>query len=156
MKLLLLPISTRQTLLYCAQAAKASATENTPPLSLFGRFAAKATATGKQGWAEWEAKPKGWKKQVTVYGNSLVRQIPHQEWALKAIPPLNAQRQRDISQADASSSIECLYPEDVLSASSVKALLHQLSVARQPFHRKSMWQSAAIAPLMLPFAIIPM
>jgi cell shape-determining protein MreD len=35
-------------------------------------------------------------------------------------------------------------------------VLKQLAVERQSFHRRRMWQSAVIAPLMLPFALIPM
>ncbi|KAK4998333.1 hypothetical protein LTR66_002421 [Elasticomyces elasticus] len=152
MRLFLLPISTRQTLIYCERVIEQQPAGATP--SLFGRIAAKASKTATEGWAEWEAKPKGWKKQVTVYGNQLLRQISHQEWALKGIPPLTAKRLTQLGEGQP--KVECLYPARVLHASRVEGVLEQLATERQPFHRKRMWQSAAVAPLMLPFALIPM
>lgn len=149
MRLFLLPVSTRQTLIYCDQMIQTAPLGSTTSPSVFNRVAAKAKKTAITGWAEWEAKPKGWQKQVTVYGNQLLRQIPYQEWALKGIPPLTSAGLRD-------TKVKCLYPASVLPASQVQGVIAQLAMERQAFHRKWMWQSAAVAPFMLPFALIPM
>lgn len=109
MRILLLPVSTRQSVLYCPRlnpaalsassaaatttttttsstsAASAAAATATPAPSYIDRITAKANST----WLEWEKKESGWQKRVATYGNQLLKRLPYQEYGLKSIPPLN-------------------------------------------------------------------
>jgi len=93
MRIFLLPISTRRTLIYCervqqqlnggpkaaaAATATADANANTYSIaSITDKIVNKANKT----WAEWENAEKGWKKKLTVYGNEYVfSRIPFEEW----------------------------------------------------------------------------
>jgi hypothetical protein len=147
MRLFLLPVSTRQSLIYCERIVEQL------PAGAKPKFTDRVLATAATQWAAWENKPSGWQKQVTVYGRQLLQRIPYQEWGLKSIPPANAKRLRAL---DSEPKLECLYPARFLDSDKVPAVLKQLAVERQSFHRRRMWQSAVIAPLMLPFALIPM
>lgn len=148
MRLFLLPVSTRQSLIYCAKVV-----EQLPP-------GAKAKSSDKIGtkiaaqWAAWEKKPSGFQKQVAVYGSKLLQRIPYQEWALKSLPPATAKQLQSLESEK--SQVECLYPARLRDAAGVRAALKQLASERQSFHRRRMWQTAAIAPFMLPFAFVPM
>jgi hypothetical protein len=147
MRLFLLPVSTRQSLIYCERLVEQL------PAGAKPKFTDRVLATAATQWAAWENKPSGWQKQVTVYGRQLLQRIPYQEWGLKSIPPANAKRLRAL---DSEPKLECLYPARFLDSDKVHTVLKQLAVERQSFHRRRMWQSAVIAPLMLPFALIPM
>lgn len=147
MRLFLLPVSTRQSLIYCERVVEQL------PAGAKPKFTDRVLATAATQWAAWETKPSGWQKQVTVYGRQLLQRIPYQEWGLKSIPPANSKRLRAL---DSESKLECLYPARFLDSDKVPTVLKQLAVERQSFHRRRMWQSAVIAPLMLPFALIPM
>lgn len=147
MRLFLLPISTRQPLIYCERIVPQHPAGTKP------KFADRFLTTAATQWAAWESKPSSWQKQVTVYGRQLLQRIPYQEWGLKSIPPANAKRLRAL---DSEPRLTCLYPARFLDSDKVQTVLKQLAVDRQSFHRRRMWQSAAVAPLMLPFALIPM
>ena len=147
MRLFLLPVSTRQSLIYCERIVEQLPAGAKPKLT------DRVLATAATQWAAWENKPSGWQKQVTVYGRQLLQRIPYQEWGLKSIPPANSKRLRAL---DSEPKLECLYPARFLDSEKVPTVLKQLAVERQSFHRRRMWQSAVIAPLMLPFALIPM
>lgn len=147
MRLFLLPVSTRQSLIYCERIVEQL------PAGARPKFTDRVLATAASQWAAWENKPSGWQKQVTVYGRQILKRIPYQEWGLKSIPPANSKRLRALNSEP---KLECLYPARFLDSEKVPKVLKQLAVERQSFHRRRMWQSAVIAPLMLPFALIPM
>lgn len=147
MRLFLLPVSTRQSLIYCAKAVEQlpPGTKSKPTDKIGNKIAAQ--------WAAWEKKPSGFQKQVTVYGSRLLRRIPYQEWALKSLPPATAKQLQSLENEN--TQVECLYPARLLDAAGLRETLEQLAVERQSFHRKRMWQAAAITPLLLPFAFVP-
>ena len=82
MRLFILPISTRRTLIYCERIAPSLAPGATKP-PLADRIITKSSAV----WTSWEKAEKGWQKKVTDYGNALFRRIPFEEWGLKTLPP---------------------------------------------------------------------
>ncbi|KAI5359041.1 hypothetical protein Slin14017_G099430 [Septoria linicola] len=146
MRLFLLPVSTRRTLIYCERVQEA-VTGTKPPLQ--ERIITKAATT----WAGWEKAEKGWQKQTTVYANKLFRRIPFEEWGLKTIPPATKQRLEDVDQGNL--QVECLYPGAFLNGSKVPEILKRLATERQSLHRKRIWQSIALMPVVAPFALVP-
>ncbi|PIB00017.1 hypothetical protein CB0940_03656 [Cercospora beticola] len=148
MRLFLLPVSTRRTLIYCERVQEAATGAGTKP-PLQERIITKAATT----WANWEKAEKGWQKQTTVYANKLFRRIPFEEWGLKTIPPATKQRIADIDQGNL--QVECLYPGAFLNGSKVPEILKRLATERQVLHRKRIWQSIALMPVVAPFALVP-
>lgn len=146
MRLFLLPISTRRTLIYCERVQEQLHGAK-PPLQ--ERVINKAS----QKWATWEKAEKGWQKQVTVYGNSLFKRIPYEEWGLKSIPPATKKRIEDINNGKI--KFECLYPGAFVKEQKVPQILKALATERQALHRKNMWTSIAWMPITLPFTLVP-
>ncbi|KAI1905867.1 hypothetical protein LOZ12_006649 [Ophidiomyces ophidiicola] len=145
MRLFLIPISTRRTLLYCKKATSGAVAE----LSYLDRITNKASAT----WVKWEEADGGWKKALTTYGHRVLQRIPYEEWGLKSVPPLNARREAHELQSQ--KPIELLYPENVIRESRVLGMLRTLATERQDLHRRRMWWSLGVAPLTAPIALIP-
>ncbi|KAK3075370.1 hypothetical protein LTR53_001375 [Teratosphaeriaceae sp. CCFEE 6253] len=156
MRIFLLPISTRRTLLYCERVASVPAPGQSQPYT--ERIIAKATTT----WAGWEKAEKGWQKRLTGYGNQLFKRIPYQEWGLKSFPPATKVRLAEVDAAregDAGPGpgpgYECLYPGAFMKGRSVTDLLTQLATERQAFHRRGMITSMVWMPITVPFALVP-
>ncbi|KAK3699712.1 hypothetical protein LTR37_016317 [Vermiconidia calcicola] len=147
MRLFLLPVSTRRTLIYCERVQQQFAPGEKPPLS--ERIIAKATET----WAGWERAEKGWQKQLTVQGNRLFKRIPYEEWGLKTIPSASKQRLEDADSGKL--KFECLYPRAFMKEERVPGILKALATERQGLHRKRMWNSIIGMPITIPFAAIP-
>lgn len=147
MRLFLLPISTRRTLIYCERVQEQLQGAK-PPLQ--ERIINKASTT----WASWEKAEKGWQKQVTVYGNSLFKRIPYEEWGLKSIPPATQNRIEDINNGKI--KFECLYPGAFVKNQKVPEILKALATERQALHRKNMWWAIALMPISAPFTLVPM
>ncbi|KAI5842863.1 mitochondrial K+-H+ exchange-related-domain-containing protein [Tricharina praecox] len=144
MRLFLIPISARRTLIYGQRLNKI--THAQPSL------ADKASTRASQLWLKWESAEKGWQKRVTEYGNKLFNRIPFEEWGLKSIPPLSARRQAD---EIAGAKIEVVYPPSIISSSSVAGLLSRLSTERNAVHRKRLIWSLIGMPISAPFALVP-
>jgi hypothetical protein len=72
MRLYLIPITSRRTLIYGQRLNKI--THAVP--SLMDKASAKAAKL----WRSWESAEKGWQKKVTEYGNKLFDRIPYEEW----------------------------------------------------------------------------
>lgn len=153
MRLFLLPISARRTLIYCER--RSAATGEKPSLL------DKATNKANQTWADWEKAPSdppwykgGWKKTLTVQGNRVLRRIPYQEWGLKTIPALSNTRKQ--AELDGRDTVEVTFPGLFLKQERVSGILKQLATERQSLHRKRLWWSIVGMPISAPFALVPM
>ncbi|KAL1305277.1 hypothetical protein AAFC00_002185 [Neodothiora populina] len=139
MRIFLLPISTRRTLIYCERVHQQL--DGKGP-SIVDRLVNKANST----WAEWESDKTGWKKKLTVYGNEYVfSRIPFEEWGLKTLPSSTA----DIKIT------EVLYPDMFLQKDKAPGVLETLAKERQNLHRQRMWYSVIGLPLTIPVGILP-
>ena len=146
MRLFLLPISTRQSLIYCQRLNQQLSTETT----YIDKITSKASTT----WLNWERKETGWQKRVTSYGNKLFQRLPYQEWGLKSIPPLSARRQSD--EIEGKEEVLLEFPERIIEPIKVQdALKVYGSDEKQSFHSKWMWGSIIGMPISAPAALIP-
>lgn len=145
MRLFLIPISTRRALIYARPLRRDTAKE----LSLLD----KATTKTAQTWASWEEAEKGWKKHLVSWGNRVQQRIPFEEWGLKSIPSLNAQRRLD--ETHGKNKIDVLFPGNSVRLDNIPAVLHTIATERQDLHRRKMWWSFGFAPITAPFGLIP-
>ncbi|KAL2255482.1 hypothetical protein VTK26DRAFT_3265 [Humicola hyalothermophila] len=145
MRLYLLPISTRRTLLYCQKLNAPAAEQQT----WSDWLQAKAART----WSGWEQKESGWQKSVATYGNRALRRIPYQEWGLKSVPPLS-QRRRQV-ELKGNGMVEVVYPKSLLAMDSVPKLLHTLSTEREALHKSRLFWCFVGMPITAPIALIP-
>jgi hypothetical protein len=148
MRLFLLPIATRRTLIYCDRSSLKNVSSQAPP-SFIDKLTTKATTT----WASWERTEGGWKKKLTTYGDVMFKRIPYQEWGLKSIPALTAKRRGEA--LDTRKPVEVVFPGMYLKEAGVGETVRKLAVERQTLHRKRMIWSLIGAPLTLPFALVP-
>lgn len=147
MRLFLLPISTRQSLIYCHRFNIQLSSKAT----LIDKITSKASGI----WLKWEKKDSGWQKKVTSYGNSLFHRLPYEEWALKSIPPLRARRKTD--EIEGKEEVRLEFPELFVEPQKVWRTLQALgSKEKQAFHTKWLLGSVVGMPLTIPFALIPM
>jgi Mitochondrial K+-H+ exchange-related len=162
MRLFLLPISARRTLIFCdrstasrnvAAIAHSKETKQRPHIQYYvDRAITKATAT----WSDWERADGGWKKTLTTYGNALLRRIPYEEWGLKSFPPLSDRLKNAYKAASKDDPVHVLFPSAFLPKLRVGHVLHKLATERQELHCKRMIGCAIGAPMTLPLALIPM
>ncbi|KAI9672481.1 MAG: hypothetical protein M1817_003247 [Caeruleum heppii] len=145
MRLLLLPISTRRSLLYCQRITQAPSDQST--------LIDKATARASKLWIQWEKGERKWQKSVTEYGNKLLHRIPYEEWGLKSIPPLSAQRRAD--EIAGQSPVDVAFPSTIISPERVEPVMRALATERQALHRKRMWWSIVGMPISAPVALVP-
>ncbi|PFH60879.1 hypothetical protein XA68_10192 [Ophiocordyceps unilateralis] len=146
MRIFLLPVSTRRSLLY---AQRLDPADGSSRRSLVDRGAAWATSK----WAQWEKKPTGWQRRVVDYGNHALRRIPFEEWGLKSVPPLSVRR-REEEQAG-KIRVELVFPGGAFSPHEARALVLRLATERLSLHRQRFLWSLAAMPLTLPFALVP-
>lgn len=146
MRLFLLPISTRQSLIYC-QRLKVQPSEKTTYLD-------RAATKGANLWLNWDKKESGWQKKVTSYGNKLFQRLPYAEWGLKSILPLSAKRKQD--EIEGKEEVRLEYPGAFIDAREVHNALQELgSKERQSFHTKWFWASIVGMPISAPVALLP-
>ncbi|KAK3687263.1 mitochondrial K+-H+ exchange-related-domain-containing protein [Podospora appendiculata] len=145
MRLYLIPISTRRTLLYCQKLDVAASEKQT----LADKIQSKAART----WASWEQKEKGWQKSVVNYGNYAFRRIPYEEWGLKSVPPLSQRRKE--TEVNGTEKVEVVYPKTLLSMDRVPRVLETLATERESLHRKRMIYCLIGMPISAPVALIP-
>ncbi|KAL8926249.1 MAG: hypothetical protein Q9172_001891 [Xanthocarpia lactea] len=130
MRLFLLPISTRRSLIYCQRLNNQLSSEIT--------FADKITTRASNIWLRWERAERGWQKKITSYGNKLFERIPHEEWGLKSIPPLSSRRKDE--ELKGKKQVEVVFPGSVIGEENVKTALQAFAGdKRQGFHTKWMW-----------------
>ena len=145
MRLFLLPISTRRTLIYCQRINEQLGSEQT----YIDKVTTRATTT----WIKWEKYEKGWQKKITEYGNKLFERLPYEEWGLKSIPPLSAKRRTQ--ELEGKEKVMLEYPESIIQAESIPNILQTLGTGRQALHRKWMWASIIGMPITAPVALLP-
>ncbi|KAK0645479.1 mitochondrial K+-H+ exchange-related-domain-containing protein [Cercophora newfieldiana] len=146
MKLYLLPISTRRTLLYCQKLNAPTSQKQT-----WGDWVqSKASRT----WADWEKKDDGWQKKVVNYGNYAFRRIPYEEWGLKSVPPLSQSRRE--GELNGSEKVEVVYPKSLLAMDKIPKILHTLATERESLHKKRLIWCFVGMPLTIPVGIIPL
>ncbi|KAI1356578.1 mitochondrial K+-H+ exchange-related-domain-containing protein [Xylaria sp. FL0043] len=145
MRLFLLPISTRRTLLYC-QKLQALPSEKQPLVDKLTLRAAKL-------WAGWEKKESGWQKSVVKYGNRALRRIPYEEWGLKSVPTLSARRREE--EVIGKEKHHLIFPESIIPATRAPEVLHKLATEREGLHRSRMIWCFVGMPITAPFALVP-
>jgi hypothetical protein len=145
MRLYLLPISTRRTLLY-AQRLNAPTSEKK---TWSDWLQSKAART----WSGWEQKDKGWQKSVVNYGNHLLRRIPYEEWGLKSIPPLSQRRKQ--AELQGTNKVEVVYPKTLLAADKVPTILKLLATEREALHKRRLIWCFIGMPISAPIALLP-
>ena len=146
MRLFLLPISTRQSLIYCQRINQQLSDKTT--------YIDKVTAKASNTWLSWEKKDSGWQKKVTDYGNKLFQRLPYEEWGLKSIPPLSERRRSD--EIDGKEEVQLEYPELLIEPEKVQDVLKMYaSNVKQAFHSKWLWGSIIGMPISAPVALLP-
>jgi hypothetical protein len=146
MRLFLLPISTRRTLIYCQRLNITTAEQQT--------LLDKGTTRAAKLWAGWEKKESGWQKKVVDYGNQALKRIPYEEWGLKSIPPLSARRKAE--ELSGKEKVEVSFPTMLIPEGEVSEVLRKLATERQSLHKKRMIYSFIGMPITAPVAIVPM
>jgi hypothetical protein len=145
MRLYLLPISTRRTLIYCQRLNVAAAKQQS--------WLDKGRTKAADLWANWEKKESGWQRRVVDYGNQALKRIPYEEWGLKSIPPLSARRQKqELSDRE---KVEISFPPTLISEEKILDVLRTLGTERQSLHKRRMLGSIIGMPLVAPFALVP-
>ncbi|KAI4176150.1 MAG: hypothetical protein LQ343_001194 [Gyalolechia ehrenbergii] len=135
MRLFLLPISTKRSLIYCQRLNRQTTSET--------NLGDKITTRASNIWLKWEKAEKGWKKKVTAYGNKLFARIPHEEWGLKSVPPLS--KRRGDEELKGRKEVSVVFPGSVISEEGVQEALRKYAGdERQGFHTKWMWGSFLI------------
>jgi hypothetical protein len=148
MRLFLLPISTRRSLIYCEKLHEKAPKDR----SIIDKVTIKASET----WVAWEKDQKAvwdWKKKVTFYGNQAMKRIPYEEWALKTLPALTAKRKQSIIEGK--EKHELLFPGLYLKPDRVPGILQKLAHERQGMHRSKLIWSIVIMPFTAPFMLVP-
>lgn len=145
MRLFLLPISTKRTLLYCERLNQQLPNEQT--------YVDKATDRVSAIWVKWEKHEKGWQKTLTQYGNKLFARIAFEEWGLKSIPPLSARRRAD--ELEGKERVHVAFPTSLIKHESVSGVMRRLGTERQALHKRMMLWSIVGMPITAPVALIP-
>ncbi|KAH7128233.1 mitochondrial K+-H+ exchange-related-domain-containing protein [Dendryphion nanum] len=148
MRLFLLPISTRRSLIYCEKLHQKAVSER----SIIDKVTIKASET----WVAWEKDEKApwaWKKKVTYYGNQALKRIPYEEWGLKTIPALTDKRKKAILEGR--EKYQVMFPGLYLPQEKVPEILKKLASERQTMHRSKLMWSIIGMPFTAPFMLIP-
>lgn len=145
MRLFLLPISTRRTLLYCQKESPALGRK-----SLMDQMTSRASLM----WANWEQKEAGWQKRVVEYGNHMLRRISFEEWGLKSVPPLSTRRRE--TELRTKQQVQLVYPSRVLATAQATAALQALGIQRQGLHRSRLIWCLVGMPLTAPIGLVPL
>jgi len=145
MRLFLLPISTRRTLIYCERLHVLTAKDQ--------GYLDKATTKASALWASWEQKDSGWQKKVVEYGSQALKRIPYEEWGLKSIPPLSTRRKEE--ELSGAEKVEVHFPSNLIPEATVMTVLKTLGTERQQLHKTRIIGSVVGMPIVAPFALVP-
>ncbi|KAL2691745.1 hypothetical protein Neosp_002134 [[Neocosmospora] mangrovei] len=144
MRLFLLPLSTRRTLLY-AKRGRINKNDH--------GYVDRAADFAAKKWAEWEKMESGWKRKVVDYGNHAFRRIPYEEWGLKSVPPLTSRRRAE--ELEDRKKVEVVFPWSVIPPNNALGILKTLATERQALHRKRFIWCCIGMPITIPFALVP-
>ncbi|RDA96216.1 hypothetical protein CP533_1707 [Ophiocordyceps camponoti-saundersi (nom. inval.)] len=153
MRIFLLPVSTRRSLLYAQRLEPSSSTGD--KASPRPRLVDRGAAWAAEKWAQWEKKPAGWQRRVVDYGNQALRRIPFEEWGLRSVPPLSVRRSREEGEAGRR-GVELVFPGGAFAPDEARSTVLRLATERLGLHRQRFIWCFAAMPLTLPFALVPM
>ncbi|KAM0258119.1 hypothetical protein ACHAQJ_004025 [Trichoderma viride] len=149
MRLYLLPVSTRRTLLYGTRlntASSASAHDRS--------YIDRGAAFAARKWAQWEKMERGWQRKVVDYGNHAFRRIPYEEWGLKSVPPLSARRRDE--ELRGSDKVELVFPPVAIPEHKAEGVLRKLATERQALHRQRLLWCFVGMPITAPLGLVPL
>ncbi|TVY21681.1 Uncharacterized protein LARI1_G001143 [Lachnellula arida] len=152
MRLFLLPISTRRTLIYCQRLNVTTTNEQT---NLALRWIDKGSVKAASLWAGWEKKESGWQKWLVNRGNAALRRIAYEEWGLKSIPALSTRRKAEELKEKGKKTVEVSFPQSLIPEETVTELLKKLGTERQGLHKRSLYWCFVGMPVAAPFGLIP-
>jgi hypothetical protein len=152
MRLFLLPISTRRTLIYCQRL---NVTTTDQQSSFAARWLDKGTTKAASIWASWEKKESGWQRWLVDKGNAALRRIPYEEWGLKSIPPLSARRKAEELKEKEKGKAEISFPQTLIQEETVTEILWKLGTERQQLHRGTLIRCFIGMPIVAPLGLIP-
>jgi hypothetical protein len=144
-KIFLLPLTTRQALVYCQRAA--------PKPNAKPTIADRVTTKAAETWAKWEEADKGWRKTLVTYGNAGLQRIPYQEWGLKSFPPSNPTLQAE--QIADGTKFDVVYPGNIMHKEDIPKVLSRLAKERKQLHWRRFIGSMIAMPICIPFALVP-
>lgn len=145
MRLFLLPISTRRTLIYCQRLNVTT----TPQQTLLD----KGTTRAAKLWTSWEKRESGWQRKVVDYGNRALKRVSFEEWGLKSIPPLSKRRKED--ELLGKGKVEVQFPASLIPEAKVFDVLRALGTERQSLHKTRMIYCFIGMPITAPIALLP-
>lgn len=145
MRLYLLPVSTRRTLLYAQRLHVTTSRDR--------NYADKGAAWAAKKWADWEKRESGWQRKVVDYGNQAFRRIPYEEWGLKSVPPLSARRRDD--EIKGAETVELVFPGKAIPIHKAESIARTLATERQALHRQRLIWCFVGMPISAPFALVP-
>jgi len=154
MRLFLLPISTRRTLIYCQRFTVTNKDHTNVINKEQASWLEKGTQKAASIWSGWEKKESGWQRKVVEYGNKALKRIPYEEWGLKSVPPLSSRRK--VEEESGGKAVELFFPSSVVPQENVLEVLKTLGTERQGLHKQRLIYSFIGMPLVAPFAIVPM
>lgn len=146
MRLYLLPISTRRTLLYAQRLNVAATNKN-------ASYVDKTVAFATKKWAQWEKKDAGWQRKVVDYGNHAFRRIPYEEWGLKSVPPLSARRRMEELRGD--QKVQLVFPPSAIPLHKAESVVKTLATEREVLHKKRLVWCVLGMPLTIPVGLLP-
>lgn len=145
MRIYLLPVSTRRTLLY-ATRLNAAAHD--------GSYIDRGAAFAARKWAQWEKMERGWQRVVVDYGNQAFRRIPFAEWGLKSVPPLSARRRDE--ELRGRDTVQLIFPPAAIPEHKAEAVVQRLATERQALHRQRLLWCFVGMPITAPLGLVPL
>jgi hypothetical protein len=167
MRLYLLPVSTRRTLLYASRfvnptsPSSASTSASAPPTTSSSSSSTSTPTSyidrgadlAARKWAQWEKMEGGWQRKIVDYGTHAFRRIPFQEWGLKSVPPLSARRRDD--ELRGRDKVELVFPPAAIPEHKAEGVLRTLATERQALHRQRLLWCFVGMPITAPLGLVP-
>lgn len=166
MRLIIVPLTVRQSLLYCQKAGGLPLATKRPRLD--DRLAVRANKL----WSEWQSSEVKWKKGLVAWTNRVLERISYDEWSLKSIPAQSSFKRHEVEKQvieDRKDSqgneilvegvsvqvIPVTYVPAIQSIAQVKSKMDYLVNRSNTHDKKYFWLSLLGSPLTLPVALLP-